>query len=510
MKMPQTDNTGKVWTVNLLKSGKIITLMLISFMMTGLVVTAQPPPDPDTVITVRFSNPNYDCETFTYCLDVDFRANPEAGDQTIFGVNVRFFYDDMELEFIAIGDTAQGYGLEQPIPPTVQTGPGTAFDFPIGHDADFVNANVELKRPGENPPTISSSWTKLFNVCFTVAESYRDIPEFCPPVVWDMDVDPAFGGFGNNSNGVVVTVVGATEQSRPVTENVEQFNWTYYGELTPPFGYPDPTICIPTTCFTQDMGDAPEGALAYPEAAVLGKFPTCLDPTLAGYIQHGLVDPPAAFFGPSVDSEADGNAGACSPYTPYNFDECFADGDAGLLIPASPFTIVGSSYLGCIGPGAKLCMVGDTIIWGTDLDIDVTNNTQQDVFVNVLIDWNRNGMWDFDPTTKVGPQVIPEHCLVNFPVPPGSGSLSILAPPPIYAGPYQGYVWARFSITERPVLMNRPFAPDWDGSGEFLLGETEDYLFLVDPRKEIPVSGWALALGIFLIAAFTIFRLRKS
>jgi hypothetical protein len=50
---------------------------------------------------------------------------------------------------------------------------------------------------------------------------------------------------------------------------------------------------------------------------------------------------------------------------------------------------------------------------------------------------------------------------------------------------------------------------NWDGSGEFSNGETEDYLFKIDPRKEIPLADWALVLGFLLISAFTIYRFRK-
>jgi hypothetical protein len=119
-------------------------------------------------------------------------------------------------------------------------------------------------------------------------------------------------------------------------------------------------------------------------------------------------------------------------------------------------------------------------------------------------------MWDYDPTTLVEGNLILEHCLVDFPVYPGYvGPLSGLVPPDLYSGPNNGYVWARFSITEIPVSQFDNSVAIWDGSGEFLLGESEDYLFLVQ-NVEIPLSDWALVLGFILIAAFTVIRLRKS
>ena len=73
-----------------------------------------------------------------------------------------------------------------------------------------------------------------------------------------------------------------------------------------------------------------------------------------------------------------------------------------------------------------------------------------------------------------------EYVLVNFPVniffPV---SLSSLAPPPFQAGPYPGYVWTRFTISDVTVNAN------WDGSGVFLDGETEDYLLELSDTASI-------------------------
>ena len=86
-----------------------------------------------------------------------------------------------------------------------------------------------------------------------------------------------------------------------------------------------------------DFGDAPEGAnaIAYPSTTVMGSFPTCITVGPAGYIQHGFGEN-WAWFGPLVDVETDGNAGSCPGCFPtYDDDECFNDGDAGLIMPDS-------------------------------------------------------------------------------------------------------------------------------------------------------------------------------
>ena len=70
---------------------------------------------------------------------------------------------------------------------------------------------------------------------------------------------------------------------------------------------------------------------------------------------------------------------------------------------------------------------------------------------------------------------------MNYQVPnPYDGPLSAILPPPgnFLAGPNQGYVWTRFTITERPVPL------PWTGEGVFEDGESEDYLLRVDLPQE--------------------------
>lgn len=482
-----------------------IAFLLMFFLTIGFYAAAQYP-----TVTVRFYNPRFDCVDSTYCVDVQFLSDTEG--QQLFSINVRFFYDDNQLEFTSFGNYAEGYGPYDPDPPLIQTGPagsGPTWFGLTGSYAEYINGAVQLL----DFTTIyldTEEWTTIFSICFDVDDPTAFQEEnFCPPLVWDLEENPQNGGFITGSNGPVILLVSEDpfEPSSPANTNVWQFNWAYDGVGGTPYGYPEPTDCITLTCAFDDFGDAPEGAPAYPDSSILGQFPTCLDTVLAGFIKHSIQNPPMAYFGPVVDAETDGNAGACSPYAPYNFDECFQDQDAGLLIP-SPYTINGSgNYTGCSVPGTALINTKDTVRWGpgNNLDIMVTNLLMEPVYVNLLIDWNRSGYWDYDPNTTANNVIIPEHCLVNFPVPPGfTGPLSMLNPPVFYSSSHKGHVWARFSITEVPVIQN------WDGAGEFAYGETEDYLFYISSIPEFPVSDWALALGIFLIAAFTVFKLRKN
>jgi hypothetical protein len=233
-----------------------------------------------------------------------------------------------------------------------------------------------------------------------------------------------------------------------------------------------------------DFGDAPEGGIAYPSPlGVIGSFPTCITVGPSNWIQHGLS---WAYFGPSSDFEADGNAGTCPGcFPPYDQDECFQDGDAGLIMPTA-YTIQSGAIAPCVStvPPTPLGPVCTQAVWGVNVDIDITNNMPVDGFVNVLMDWDQDGKWGGSSSCATG--AAPEHVLPDFPVPMGySGPLSALGPPPFMIGPNSGHVWSRFSVTEQPVTV---VGTDWDGSGIFEDGETEDYLIEVIDKLAIKWS----------------------
>ncbi|MEM0314322.1 MAG: GEVED domain-containing protein [Candidatus Bathyarchaeia archaeon] len=89
-------------------------------------------------------------------------------------------------------------------------------------------------------------------------------------------------------------------------------------------------------------------------------------------------------------------------------------------------------------------------------------------YINVLIDLNRNGMWDG----------LSEWVLQNLEVTPDPGSeVSLSWPMPVAVihalRSYPGPAWMRVSLTPEsiPVSSEDP----WDGSGVFASGEIEDY-----------------------------------
>lgn len=275
----------------------------------------------------------------------------------------------------------------------------------------------------------------------------------------------------------------------------------------------------------QEFGDAPEGAVAYLGNNQIGNFPTCTQVGPVGsFIKHGC--PNALFFGGMMDCEIDGNAGLCPVFEPnwYNMDECGTwpypgypfpppppvpppppNIDEGLFLPNSSSIVVGQ-YVSCgSGPPVPIDTVCKVATWGTDVDIFINGGQAIGGFLNVLFDWNRDGFWANDPNTTCQGNMVPEHVLVDFPVPVGfMGPASFLNPPAFTVGPKSGFVWARFTLTEQPVGDN------WHGAGVFADGETEDYLINVAPVPVIPVSNWAILLAAFLIIGFIAFLWRKN
>lgn len=111
------------------------------------------------------------------------------------------------------------------------------------------------------------------------------------------------------------------------------------------------------------------------------------------------------------------------------------------------------------------------------------------IYLNVLFDWNHDGRWaDFSActaTTQRDPHTADEWAIRNlalhqqpYSLAPGfSGMIDL---PEIITGPLEGELWVRVTITTEPVD-ERIFVPvafgghGWNGQGDFLYGETEDY-----------------------------------
>ncbi|MCO6489185.1 MAG: DUF11 domain-containing protein, partial [Phaeodactylibacter sp.] len=215
---------------------------------TVIALPAAPAPVP--VVTVRLANPTYDCASETYCLDVEYISDVPG--QQLFGTNVRFFYDDSELEFTAFTDFQGGYGEVAPSPPNVTTFPAAQgpAGFGFAGAPEWVNGAIQLTNPNGAITLSTVTWTKVFQICFDVVDPNANLNNFCPPVVWDLEEDVFAGGFITGDDGVVITLVNPDplEDSSPTVENVLHNNWEYDGLSGLPYGAPVEDACIIIRC----------------------------------------------------------------------------------------------------------------------------------------------------------------------------------------------------------------------------------------------------------------------
>lgn len=250
MKRFLLNNLMKFFQTGFLSSRKLIQPLLLILLFSGLVTKAQPAlPE----VTLRFANAHYDCPTQNYCVDVEFRSN--MTEQWVYGANIRFFYDDAELEYVGMGDFLTGYA--SPDAPQILTGPaGSGAPFGFNGPLEWFNGTLQLVA-FDNPVYLSTTgWTKMFRICFHVDNpNSLNLQYFCPSLVWDLQqpqgpIPPESGdGFLPGDDGVVVTVVDLTFQqdSSPTFEIVEQFNWDY-DQSGNTYGYNVPEVCVNTTC----------------------------------------------------------------------------------------------------------------------------------------------------------------------------------------------------------------------------------------------------------------------
>jgi len=173
-----------------------------------------------------------------------------------------------------------------------------------------------------------------------------------------------------------------------------------------------------------EFGDAPDQSLAYLDGTI-GLFPTCMNVLNTLFVSHACPTP--IFLGGWVDCEPDGNAGWCPFFHPntYDRDECGTFPyptppagivDEGLIYPV-PVSIIGpaggESYVPCGQKKQALDTVCRTAIWGQNIDIWVEVPAGAGAFLNVLFDWNQDGVWALDPGTQCQGNVVPEHVIVD-------------------------------------------------------------------------------------------------
>jgi len=249
----------------LIMQGGISSLFASTTNQPGSSIGFLSPPVVDPVITCRLANPQFSCATMNYVVDVEFQSN--TANQELFGMNVRFYYDDVVLEWVNFTNfvAGSGYGVAPPNPPIMGYSAtlGPAY-FNFGGGSDYIGGAIQLNNENAPPVIISTSgWTKIFSITFHVDDPNADVNNFCPSIVWDLKANPANGGF-LGGDGVVMTVANPSGGSLPASEQVVQYNWAYSGNgNSPPFGSPTPITCSSIACApcsllvsnTNDAGD---------------------------------------------------------------------------------------------------------------------------------------------------------------------------------------------------------------------------------------------------------------
>ena len=97
----------------------------------------------DPNITVRFANPTFNCAISQYTVEAQLQS--DVSGKELFGMNVRFFYDDVVLELVDFRSFVGGYGVVAPNPPSNSySAPlGPAY-FNFGGVSDYINVSIQL------------------------------------------------------------------------------------------------------------------------------------------------------------------------------------------------------------------------------------------------------------------------------------------------------------------------------------------------------------------------------
>jgi hypothetical protein len=104
-------------------------------------------------------------------------------------------------------------------------------------------------------------------------------------------------------------------------------------------------------------------------------------------------------------------------------------------------------------------------------------DAQHFLYLNILVDWDGDGSWSGRVDCPDGSTAF-EWAVRNLPVDVSAWPSGVLSQPvsvQLSVGPRAGQTWARFSLSYDEVISGA----DWDGTGVFIYGETEDYLLTV-------------------------------
>ena len=239
MKKPIMNMLEKSNPLNRTPRTIFLAIMLV-LLMSGLKTMAQ-----DTTITARFINGTYDSLTNRFCVDVELQSN--TANIRMFGFNVRFFYEDAQLEYLYLDSLADFYleiGSAQQL-----SGNGTLWGIP--GPLIWTNALVQASLE-DFPEYISTTgWTRVFKIYFGVKGVVKPCSAFCPTLIWDLEENAGDveGGYLPGDDGVVVTVIDENEFDRSLGshEVAVHYNWEYWA-VNGNYGRPIEQYCIGERC----------------------------------------------------------------------------------------------------------------------------------------------------------------------------------------------------------------------------------------------------------------------
>jgi hypothetical protein len=236
-------NTSKVNVVTLLFFVSVITL------------TGQALPQ----IEARFANPAFNNTSREYFVDVELHS--KLSQENLFGMNLRFFYDASLMTFQGVDQFHQGYGILGDAPKPF---PGNATSgvqlFNFSQAFAYVNGAVQLLDERFPLAIPTNGWVKAFRLSFKLPATVLNQEQFCPSVIWDLEVNNVNGGFLPGSDGLVITVTENQRSTRFVSKSTipfgTPFNWQYNSGEAKPFGDIVQGECINVeTGFPTDVKD---------------------------------------------------------------------------------------------------------------------------------------------------------------------------------------------------------------------------------------------------------------
>ncbi|MBK9335053.1 MAG: hypothetical protein IPM98_00130 [Lewinellaceae bacterium] len=198
-------------------------------------------------ISTRFANPQFNAQAKTYTLDIEMQA--EGAPEQLFGLNMRFFYDASELEFVSMSELHPSYMIQGALPQAFRgnDASGSAL-FNFEASAAYINSAIQLTKEDAPLEISDKQWTKVGKLNFKVPELALGIERLCPSVLWDQKTSIRKEGFLPGSNGVVVTLVerdpATRETTKPARVTGTAFNWESIETEAMPFGHPVNKTCV--------------------------------------------------------------------------------------------------------------------------------------------------------------------------------------------------------------------------------------------------------------------------